>query len=67
MRSAALGNEAAHEEEPFTEGDARALHAFTDLVLRYLFTLPGMMAAARREEDEEGESRGGGARGGRVV
>ena len=42
-----LGNDAAHDDEPFSEEDARVLHAFTDLVLRYLFTLPGMMAEAR--------------------
>lgn len=56
-----LGNEAAHEEEPFTEEDARALHAFTGLVLRYLFTRPGMIAAARGE-DEEGGGAAEGAR-----
>ena len=42
-----LGNDATHEEEPFSEEDARSMHAFTDLMLQYLFTLPGMMAAAR--------------------
>ena len=43
-----LGNEAVHDDDPFSEEDARGLHAFTDLVLRYLFTLPGMMMAARQ-------------------
>ncbi len=43
-----LGNDAAHEEEPFSERDALDLHAFTDLFLRYLFTLPGMLEEARK-------------------
>ncbi|HJS84278.1 MAG TPA: DUF4145 domain-containing protein [Acetobacteraceae bacterium] len=38
-----LGNDAAHEEEPFTEAEAKALHAFTDMFLTYAFTLPGML------------------------
>ena len=49
-----LGNDAAHEDEPFSAEDARALHAFTELVLRYLFTLPGMMAEARAGGDDGG-------------
>ena len=43
-----LGNEAAHDENPFSEEDARNLFHFTDLVLRYLFTLPEMVNEARR-------------------
>ena len=42
-----LGNDAAHDEEPFSPEDAQELHGFTDLVLRYLFSLPGMLAAAQ--------------------
>ena len=41
-----LGNAAVHEDEPFSEDDARDLRSFTDLLLRYLFTLPGMLAEA---------------------
>ena len=41
------GNDAAHEDEPFSKEDAENLRTFTDLVLRYLFTLPGMLAEAR--------------------
>ena len=43
------GNEAAHDEEPFSEQDAERLRTFTDLVLRYLFTLPGVLAEAQGE------------------
>jgi hypothetical protein len=38
-----LGNDAAHEEEPFSEADAKALQAFTETFLTYTFTLPGMI------------------------
>lgn len=49
------GNDAVHDEEPFTEEDARTLQTFTELVLTYLFTLPGMLKAARSAgEDENG-------------
>ena len=37
------GNEAAHEEEPFSSDEVGALHRFTELVLMYLFSLPGML------------------------
>ena len=38
-----LGNDAAHDEVPFSGEEAQALHDFTRLVLMYLFTLPGMV------------------------
>ena len=40
------GNDAMHEEEPFSEKDAQRLADFTKLVLLYLFTLPGMLDRA---------------------
>jgi Domain of unknown function (DUF4145) len=42
-----LGNDAAHEEDPFTEDEAKALQAFSELFLTYTFTLPGMLAARK--------------------
>ncbi|MGD0634098.1 MAG: DUF4145 domain-containing protein [Beijerinckiaceae bacterium] len=39
-----LGNDAAHEEEPFSEEEAKDLKSFTELFLTYAFTLPGMLA-----------------------
>lgn len=39
------GNEAAHEDQPFSSNELEELHRFTELVLRYLFTLPGMLKA----------------------
>ena len=44
------GNDAAHDEVPFSDEDARRLQVFTELVFRYLFTLPGMMQEARQDE-----------------
>jgi hypothetical protein len=42
-----LGNDAAHEEDPFTPPEAESLQAFTQLFLTYAFTLPGMLAARK--------------------
>lgn len=42
-----LGNEATHEEEPFPQDDAQMLDQFTELMLTYLFTLPGKLKEAR--------------------
>ena len=41
------GNEAAHGEEPFSQKDAQRLSTFTELVLLYLYTLPGMLKRAQ--------------------
>lgn len=38
-----LGNEAAHENEPPTREELAALRSFTEMVMRYLFTLPKMV------------------------
>lgn len=37
------GNIAAHEESVFSADEVRALKDFTEMVLMYLFTLPGML------------------------
>lgn len=42
-----LGNDAAHEEDPFSETEAKSLQSFTELFLTYVFTLPGMVAARK--------------------
>ena len=41
-------NPAAHDDE-FSKEDAENLHAFTELVFMYLFTLPGMLENAQEE------------------
>lgn len=38
-----LGNDAAHEDEPFTGDDAKDLYSFTELFLTYAFSLPAML------------------------
>ena len=43
------GNKAVHDKGPYQEGEARQLEAFTDMVLRYLFTLPEMLKERRRQ------------------
>ena len=39
-----MGNDAVHEEEPFTEQEAKDVQTFTQLFLTYVYTLPGMLA-----------------------
>ena len=46
------GNDAAHEEEPFKEEDAKKLCDFTRLVFYYLFTLPGMLEKSQKKTEE---------------
>ena len=41
------GNDAVHDDVPFSKDDAERLQAFTHLVLLYLFSLPGMLDEAR--------------------
>ena len=48
------GNEAAHEDKPISSDDLEALHHFTELVLLYLFTLPGMLRAWSEEKSSTG-------------
>ena len=47
------GNKAAHAA-PYKEEEAHALAAFTEMVLRYLFTLPGMVKE-KRGQAQKGE------------
>ena len=42
-----LGNDATHEEEPFSDDEVKALQSFTELFLTYAFTLPGMVATRK--------------------
>jgi hypothetical protein len=42
-----LGNEAAHEEQPPTREELAALRSFTEMVMRYLFTLPKMVESRK--------------------
>jgi hypothetical protein len=41
------GDDASHDEDPYTEDEARRLLEFTEVLLTYVFTVPGMVEAAR--------------------
>lgn len=43
------GNEALHDPEEFEEADAKPLRLFTETFLRYVYELPGEVAAFRGE------------------
>ena len=47
-----LGNDAAHDEDPFTKPEAEMLQAFTEVFLTHAFTLPGMIEARRHDPPE---------------
>ena len=46
----ALGNDAAHEEDAIPRNDLEDLRNITEMVLRYLFTLPNMIKKRRGEK-----------------
>jgi hypothetical protein len=41
------GNDATHEEDDFSEEDAKVLHTFSEMFLTYAFMLPEMLKRAR--------------------
>lgn len=47
-----IGNDAAHEEEPITRDELTALRNFSEMVLRYLFSLPNAVKKRRGEKLE---------------
>ncbi len=47
------GNEALHDPDDFTEADATPLRLFTETFLRYIYELPGEVAAFRGETPPE--------------
>jgi hypothetical protein len=42
-----LGNDAAHEDEPPTRDQLKDLRNFTEMVMRYLFSLPALVQARK--------------------
>jgi hypothetical protein len=44
-----IGNDASHEDDPFKSEEAKDIHAFTDLFLRYVYTLSCMLEARRKK------------------
>jgi hypothetical protein len=52
-----LGNAAAHDEEPISRDELTQLRGFSEMLLRYLFSLPGAVKKRRGEKlDWETES-----------
>lgn len=47
------GNEAAHDEKPYSESEARELLDFVDLYLTYVYTLPGRLKERRERAAAE--------------
>ena len=45
------GNDAVHDEEPETKGDAVSLQKFTEAFLTYAFSLPSMVARNRAKRE----------------
>lgn len=46
------GNEALHDPDDFTKDDTKPLRLFTETFLKYVFELPGEVAAYRTETEE---------------
>jgi hypothetical protein len=52
-----VGNAAAHDEEPISRDELTQLRNFSEMLLRYLFSLPGAVKKRRGEKlDWETES-----------
>lgn len=49
------GNDAAHDEEPFTSEQAHQIHSFARIFLMYVFTMPKMVEIFRAEPTEPSE------------
>jgi len=50
------GNDAAHDEDPYTETEANELFEFADLYLTYVYTLPGRLKERRDRSAAEKKS-----------
>jgi Domain of unknown function (DUF4145) len=47
------GKDAAHDEDPFTSGEAETLHQFTRLFLTYTYTMPEEVRLRRAQPDKQ--------------
>jgi transcription elongation factor Elf1 len=47
-----LGNDGAHDDQPISRDELEALRGLTDMVFRYLFTLPAMLAERKKDNAE---------------
>jgi Domain of unknown function (DUF4145) len=48
------GNDAVHDEDPFTEEEAQELLDFTELFLTYVYTLPGRLLDKKKPHPKKG-------------
>ena len=48
-----FGNDATHEDDPFSEDEAKKVDLFTEMMLIYLFTLPARLSLARAARKNE--------------
>ena len=51
-----LGGNYAMHRAPLSKEEAQEFHDFTDLVLRYLYTLPGMLKEAQNRQKTQGST-----------
>jgi hypothetical protein len=47
------GNDASHDEDPYTQEEADELLSFVDLYLTYVYTMPGKLKARRERAEKE--------------
>lgn len=52
------GNAAVHDEDEYTEEEAKPLEAFTNMVFQYLFTLPAMVQEKKRDSSTKKQEEG---------
>ena len=45
------GNDAAHDEDPYTQDEAEELLSFVELYLTYVYSMPGRLAARRKKAE----------------
>lgn len=43
------GNDASHDSDPFSKEEAERILSFNEIYLRYVYTLPGMLAERKAE------------------
>lgn len=51
------GNDAAHDEDPFSHEEAEELLSFVELYLTYVYALPGRLKSRRERAEEEKKKR----------
>jgi len=47
------GDDASHDEKPYTEKDAKALLEFSNVFLTYVFTIPQMVSSLQANSNYE--------------